>query len=649
MRWMCWLVVLVVVSPAFAQMPVEYHISFENAAHHEAEVTVTFSDLPSGTLEVRMSRTSPGRYALHEFAKNVYNVRATDSQGKPLTVIRANPHQWNIPAHDGTVHIMYTVFGDRSDGTYLGIDRTHAHMNIPATFMWARGLEDRPIVAHFEKPDPTWKIATQLAPTDRPDTFTAPNLAYFIDSPTEISDFDLREWTVSSNGNTCTIRLALHHEGTEQETDAYMRMARAVVLEQQAIFGTLPAYDYSTYTFIADYLPHVNGDGMEHRNSTILSSTGSLRKNPIGLLGTLSHEFFHCWNVERIRPRSLEPFDLEADNMSSELWFAEGFTSYYDDLTMKRAGLISLDRYTSGLSGTLNFVLNAPGRQFSGPAGMSRLATFVDRAAAGDRRNFSNTFVSYYSYGTVIALGLDLTIRQRFPERTLDDVIREVWKRHDKTENPYTNDDLQRILGDVTGDSTFAHMFFDRYILNHEMPDFAALLAQAGLLFRRTHPDSAWIGQVSFSYTGGRAILGAETRIGSPLYLAGLDRGDEIKTIAGRMLRGNGDLKDLLGDHNPGDTVEVEYISRGVEKIETLVFQANPQIEVTPYEHNNRIITPAMQAFRDAWLSSRVMGEKEALQRYCPSCRRTFPFAFDYCRYDGAELRITPKGEEMGK
>nr|NIR53144.1 M61 family metallopeptidase [candidate division KSB1 bacterium]NIR73058.1 M61 family metallopeptidase [candidate division KSB1 bacterium]NIS28381.1 M61 family metallopeptidase [candidate division KSB1 bacterium]NIT75262.1 M61 family metallopeptidase [candidate division KSB1 bacterium]NIU24478.1 M61 family metallopeptidase [candidate division KSB1 bacterium] len=469
MRWTTLWIVLVTISQSLAQAPVEYQISFENADHHEAEVEVRFAELPDSTLEVRMSRTSPGRYALHEFAKNVYNVQAVDSKGRALTVTRPNPHQWNVRGHDGTVQITYTIFGDQCDGTYLAIDNTHAHMNMPATFMWARGLEDRPIEITFRKPDPDWKIATQLVPTDNEQTFTAPNLAYFMDSPTEISDFQLRQWEINTDGTTKTIRLALHHDGTEAEADAFAQMCQAVVAEEIAIFEEAPQFDYGTYTFIADYLPYVDGDGMEHRNSTILTSTRSLKEHAVRNLGTVAHEFFHAWNVERMRPRSLEPFDFERANMSGELWFAEGFTSYYDGLILRRARLINIDRYAEELSRTLNTVLNAPGRQFFSPVEMSQKAPFTDAATSVDPKNFENTFLSYYRFGAGIGLGLDLTLRQRFAGVTLDDVMRATWNEHGKSETPYTNNNLRRILGEVTGDRDFADEFFQKYIYGREL------------------------------------------------------------------------------------------------------------------------------------------------------------------------------------
>ena len=242
---------------------VEYEIRFPNAVHHEAEVSATFHGVPAGqALEVRMSRSSPGRYALHEFAKNVYSVRAVDGAGRALNVTRANPHQWNVTGHDGTVRVSYTLFGDRVDGTYVGIDATHAHLNTPGVFMWARGMEEAPITVAFRKPVPGWSIATQLLPTADSAVFTAPNLQYFFDSPAEVGPISWRSWQLPGK-RPATVRIAMHHLGTEAELDAYADMVKRVVAEQVAVFGGLPT-DRGVYTFLVDYLPWAGGDGMEH-------------------------------------------------------------------------------------------------------------------------------------------------------------------------------------------------------------------------------------------------------------------------------------------------------------------------------------------------------------------------------------------------
>lgn len=585
---------------------VEYAVAFPNAQHHEAEIEVTFSGVPVGEpLEVRMSRTSPGRYALHEFAKNVYNVEAFDGQSDSLNLTRPNPHQWNVSGHDGTVRLTYTLFGDRADGTYAAIDETHAHLNIPATFMWARGLEEAPIRVTFNRLRPDWKIATQLLPTSDDAVFTAPDLAYFIDSPAELSAHTVREWDLTSNGSTRTIRLAVHHAGTEAEVDNYGELAKRVVAEQVAVYGELPEYETGTYTFIADYLPYVNRDGMEHRNSTILTSRNPLSTGAGANLGTLSHEFFHSWNVERIRPRTLEPFDLEEANMSGELWFAEGFTSYYTPLFIRRAGITTDEDYAESISGTLETVINAPGRGFFSPIEMSMQAPFVDAAVSIDPQNRDNTFVSYYDWGSAIGLGLDLTLRTRFSV-TLDDYMRAMWIEHGQNERPYTLTELERVLAQTTGDAAFAADFFDRYIEGSEVVDYEALLARGGFLLRKSNPGRSWLGARIVNQRG-NALVEDIPAIGSPLYEAGLEAGAILVEVDGTSIPSAASFENLIRSRQPGDRLVLGYEFRGEQGETTLTLTEDPTLVVVTYEAADLPVTDASRAFREGWLGSKAI------------------------------------------
>jgi predicted metalloprotease with PDZ domain len=587
---------------------VAYDIRFPNPAHHEAEITIRWSNLPERPLEARMSRSSPGRYALHEFAKNVYSVSAVDGRGRPLIITRPDPHSWMVHGHDGTVRLTYTLYADRADGTYSGIDRSHAHLNMPATFMWAPGATDRPIRISFDLPaGSNWRVATQLAPTASPVTFTSPDLQYFMDSPTEVSNFDIRAWTVASGNRRDTIRIALHHRGTDAEFDAYADMARKVVAEQIAVYGNPAPFDYSVYTFLADYLPWAARDGMEHRNSTVLSSTATLADSALDLLGTLSHEFFHSWNVERIRPKDLEPFDFSRANMSDALWFAEGVTSYYDDLTIRRAGLLDDARYAAGLAGTINTIVHSPGRAFFSAAEMSMQAPFVDAAVANDPDNRGNTFISYYTWGAGIGLGLDLTLRSRFPGVTLDDYMRAMWGRHGIAERPYAIDDLRLVLGEVTRDQAFADDFFARYIQGHDAVDYEALLAHAGFLVRKASANRPTLGQAFFQVRDNQLILVSPTLIDSPLYEAGLDRGDQIIVLDHEPVGSTEQLDRIVARHKPGDALPIEFYSRGEAHTATITLIEDPRFEVVLYEAAGKEVTPAMQAFRRAWLGSKAM------------------------------------------
>ncbi|RZL25226.1 MAG: M61 family peptidase, partial [Pedobacter sp.] len=172
-----------------AQQEISYEVSFPNAVHHEAQISMTIPNVPTGALKVRISRSSPGRYATHEFGKNVYNLKATDQNGKALNFRLTAGDVYEITSPTKTVKVTYTLFGNWIDGTYAGFDETHAHMNIPATFAFPIGMDARPRTVKFNYADKqNWKVATQLKPTGK-DTYYAPNFQYFMDSPIEIAAY----------------------------------------------------------------------------------------------------------------------------------------------------------------------------------------------------------------------------------------------------------------------------------------------------------------------------------------------------------------------------------------------------------------------------------------------------------------------------
>lgn len=581
---------------------ISYDISFPNAAHHEARVVMTVTGAPRAPLAFRMAASSPGRYALTGFAKNVYDVSATDSRGRALTVTHTDPEGWSVAGHDGTVRMSYTVFGDRTDGTYLQVDASHAHMNMPATFMWVRGF-DRPIRVTFRIPDGSgWKVATQLMPTSDPATFTAPDLGYFMDSPTELSNYTLREWQVTSGGRTQTIRIALHHLGTEAEADSFAAMAKRIVDQQLAVYGEAPAYEPGTYTFIADYLPWANGDGMEHRNSTVISSSASIAQAAQGLLGTLSHEYFHSWNMERIRSRALEPFDFSRANMSDELWVGEGFTQYYGGLLTLRAGLGTAENFARGMGFTVNAVVNGPGRRFFGPIGMSQQAPWRDGAAVLDQTNAGNVFISYYTYGAALALALDLHLRGMGTGRSLDGLMRDLWQRHGRTGAWYTVADIERALARYGGDAAFAADFFTRYVRGHDVPDYAALLAKAGMTMRRAAAGVPYIGNDRFTFDARGGVFQFGTQAGTPWYEAGLDRGDRVMSLDGRAFTSDSVVAGVRAAHRVGDRVPVEFESRGHRGTAQLTIGEDPRFEIVLMAGAD--VTPDMLSFRRAWLGT---------------------------------------------
>lgn len=590
--------------------PVSYELSFDNAAQREARIAVTYRQLKPGAVEFRMARSSPGRYAIHEFAKNVYSVSARDSAGRELKIDRSDPYSWRVSGHDGTVTFAYTLYGDRGDGTYSQIDQTHAHLNMPATLIWAAGYDDRPIRVTFRPADPKWKIATQLAPVSgSATTFWAPHLHYLLDSPTELSDHHVRTWTINSGGKTQTIRLAVHSADTPETIDAYAEKAKKVVAEQIRIFGTAPEFDFGTYTLIADYVPQISGDGMEHRNSTIISQPRTLAAGKFAQLGTLSHEFIHAWNVERLRPAELEPFDFTQADPTPSLWFAEGFTQYYGPLAIRRAGEMPLDAYLASLGGTLDFIVNNSARRYGSPQEMSLRAPFVDAAASIDPVN-ERIFASYYPYGAVVALALDLTLRQRFGS-DLDAYMRHLWQRNGAAQRnfapvkPYTPADLEGGLAELTRDPAFAEQFFDAHIRGSALPDFAPLLAQAGLVLRPADASRAWIGATNVTGGGDEPVSLGEIPVpGSPLYAAGLTRGDTITALDGKGIATPADFRIALAALKPGQPAAITFTTRAGPGSATLTPLADPRLTIATLEKAGGTPTADQLAFRRAWLGA---------------------------------------------
>jgi predicted metalloprotease with PDZ domain len=601
-----------------APKAIYYAISFPNAAHHEAEVTITIPQAPAQPLLLRMSRSSAGRYATHEFGKNIHNVAATDVNGKPLELTQVEGDVYKIEDHPATVKVSYTLFGNYTDGTYTSIDLSHAHLNMPSTFMWVAGLDKRPLTFQFNDLDKYgWRVATQLKHEDK-NVYSAPNMQYMMDCPTELSDYRVTSWeAVNPDNKKLKINLTVHSDDSQEVIDNFGKMVARMTQEEKAVFGEYPVYDYGEYTFISDINPAAAGDGMEHRNSTCITipapKVGGLENR---LLGVFAHEYFHSWNVKRIRPKSLEPFNFEHANMSNELWFAEGFTQYYGELLLERSGFVKLDDYTWTVASLVNQVLNTPGAAKYPATQMSRYAVFADAGVSIDPNNNANDYTSYYTYGGAIALALDLRLRSDF-NLTLDDYMHQVWISRGKVMKPYTVPDLQSDLAKVTGNAKFAAEFFKKYITGIDKNNYEELLAKAGLVLRRVDPGKGWAGSLAATAARGRAGLArtanaeglpiqSSTIMGTPVYKAGLDAGDVIMKVNGVAIKDQKGFDDQLTDKKPGDKLTVNYKNRTGDHETIITLEENPNFEVVTFEKAGKTLSKEQETFRNNWLQSKV-------------------------------------------
>jgi predicted metalloprotease with PDZ domain len=299
--------------------------------------------------------------------------------------------------------------------------------------------------------------------------------------------------------------------------------------------------------------------------------------------------------------------------MSGELWLAEGFTNYYGSLILQRAGLASLADTVAAWGRTIDALIRSSARKYRSAEDVSRMAPFVDSAAPADGATLDNTYISYYEWGEAIALGLDLTLRERSGGAiSLDDYMRVMWSRYGKPGGPseglvghaYTAQDARDALAEASGDRSFANEFFDRYIHGRDVVDYRTLLGKAGLLLKRRTPATPWIGPLQLSFDGGAARVVSPTIEDTPAYLAGLDEDDEIALFDGELLSSSARMDQILGRHKPGDLLQLRIRRGGTPLDLTIATQADPRLELVPTD-SSRPLTQPERALRDAWLKSK--------------------------------------------
>lgn len=603
MKQICFSALSFLLAITLSAQKVIYKVSFPNAVHHEAHIELTVSGISSKPAIFKMSRSSPGRYATHEFGKNVYDVLAKDQKGKSIEMTRIDGDVYEVPKHGSTVTVSYTLYGNYPDGTYAGIDPESIHLNMPACFMWMKGMDEAPIEISFDLPkENKGIIATQLVPTDNPSIFTAPGLQYFMDCPTKIGDLKFRQWTISNpDGKSFTMRIALESSATDEQLDDLTGKVKKIVQEAKAVYGEFPVYDHGVYTFIASANAFVQGDGMEHRNSTMISIPMN-SFYPGALLEVFSHEYFHNWNVERIRPKTLEPFNFEKSNMSNELWFAEGFTQYYGEVLLARAGINNEINQLYTMASWINARQNTPGAILYSPVQASNHAVFVDASVSIDKNNYANMFTSYYSYGAAIALALDLELQTHY-HKTLDAYMQAMWEHFGKTEIPYTLATMQETLASIT-DAAFAADFFKKYINGHEAIDYTSLLAKAGYEVKKAGEGKPYLGINTKLNEHGKFVIAGNTTKGTPAYEAGLDIDDEIGKLDDTQVKNASELNIFLQSKKTGDAIVVNYKHRNTEKRTTIILKEQPFVSLVPFEQSGKPVTDEMRKIRASWFSS---------------------------------------------
>lgn len=489
-------VVTAVPSTAAARVPViHYTIGMSDPATHLFEVTLDVGNVRDSVVRLQMPVWSPGRYARMDFAKNVQDFSASDANGRPLAWDRENGSLWRVrPAGARRVVVHYRVFGNDLSGTFSVLDTAHANWNGASVFMYVEGRKPDPVSLRILPPS-GWHIIN--GDTERPDQadYTFENYDRLIDTPTEVApSFSVDSFTVDGR----LYRVMLHNNGP---VDAIARQrfvdaVRRIVVSHNRVVAPPPLRMY-TFLFNAGY---GGGDGMEH-----LYSTQIIRRGPFAdsttvqrLEGTAAHEYFHTWNVKRIRPFLLGPFDYTHEQFEPSLWVAEGWTQYYGEMATSRAQLADRAALNAIIGGLVQENLTAPGRKEVSARMASFEAPFFDGAASPQHTNAEQSFFTYYSKGAGIALALDLMIRDRSNgARSLDDALRALKRRSWDQPNAsyytqgrgYTEADVEQAVSEAMG--TNMHAWFEHYVAGTEDLPFDDILALGGLRLDRA--GKSWV------------------------------------------------------------------------------------------------------------------------------------------------------------
>ncbi|HEV2861336.1 MAG TPA: hypothetical protein VGX48_10040 [Pyrinomonadaceae bacterium] len=479
---------------------IAYVISMPRPESHLFEVRVEVRGLNNAAhVDFQMPRWSPGRYAVYDFARNVQEARAfnacpRDVKCKPaaLRLARVDTQTWRVETRglEG-VSLHYKVYADDLSGTFSQLDARHANFNGGSVFAYVAGHKQDPVSLKVEAP-PGWRVFNGYTARDGQTEFAFPNYDVMIDAPTEVApSFTVETFEVGGKPH----RVLVHSFGDEGGRRAELvRQVEKVVRAEIAMMGEP---EYGQYTFLFHFDPSARrGDGMEHLNSTQIVETGALSSGDVfeGAVSTAAHEFFHVWNVKRLRPLGLGPWDFTKPVETRGLWIAEGFTNYYGKLSQRRAGVwddAQLFRsYTNAVAG----IENAPGSRLMSAVEASLLAPFIDRASSEQRTNFPNVSVSYYPKGETLALALDLLIRGRTKGRaSLDDVMRRAYEEfYVKSPNDsyylkgraYTVEEFMRLASEVAGFDLSD--FYARHVEGVEPPPYDEALAAVGLRLART-------------------------------------------------------------------------------------------------------------------------------------------------------------------
>ncbi|AXE99676.1 M61 family metallopeptidase [Paraburkholderia hospita] len=555
--------------------PIRYTIVPKQPAAHLFEVTVTVAEPDPSGQRFMLPVWIPGSYMVREFARNIVTLRAFNDAGRKVRLEKTDKHSWQAAPVKGALTLRYEVYAWDLSVRAAHLDDTTGFFNGTSVFLSPLGFEDAPCVVDIQKPAGpqfrNWRVATAL--TEARGTkrygfgeYSAQNYDELIDHPVTLGEFELA--TFKAHGVPHDIVIAGRVIGLDMaRLSADLRRvceAQIALFEPRSKKAPMDRYVFMTQAVTDGY------GGLEHRASTALicnradlpvegrdETTDGYRT----YLGLCSHEYFHTWNVKRIKPAVFAPYDLTQENYTSLLWLFEGFTSYYDDLVLVRSGLIKETDYFTLLGKTIGGVLRGSGR-LKQTVAESSFDAWVKYYRQDE--NAANAIVSYYTKGSLVALAFDLTIRAQTQNRkSLDDVMRLLWQRYGRDffkgkGQGIEEADVEALFAEATG-ADLSELFAEGVRGTSDLP-LDTLLASFGVTLE-ADVDLKGKPSLGARMRGGADCTVAAVHDGSAAQKAGLSAGDVLIAVDGLRVTGS-NLDALLSRYQPGAKVEVHAFRR---------------------------------------------------------------------------------------
>lgn len=585
--------------------PIRYRLAFPAPQSHYVEIEASVPTGGKRVVELMMPVWTPGSYLVREFARQIENLAA---DGGPARIVKVRKNRWEVrlPDPNGAavpdrVTVSYRLYCREMGVQTNWVDASFALLNGAATFLTLTDRTPRPHEVALQIPAGWKRSITGLpeVPGDGPHHFVAADFDELVDSPIYAGSPAVYEFKVDGVPHL----LVNEGEGGVWDGPRSAKDVEAVVRAETAFWGTIPYKKYIFFNLLTE-----TGGGLEHRNSTVLMfSRWATRSRPsyLNWLQLAAHEFFHTWNVKRLRPRELGPFDYENEVYSKSLWIAEGITSYYDRLFVRRAGLCTVEEYLAGdvpstgdkPIGDVERLQTTPGRLVQ-PLESASYDTWIKFYRRDE--NTANTAVSYYTKGAVVGFLLDAKIRATTEGReSLDDVMRTMYAKYSGA-NGYTPEEFRAVACEVAG--TDLAPWFHRVLETTEELDYSQALDWFGLRFAPEKkgdgkPPKAWLG-LDVKVEDGRLVVSAVKRE-TPGAAAGFNVGDEILGIDDDRIHA-GQWSKKMEFFRPGEKVSILVARRDrLIRIPATFGQEPPKrwtLEIDPKA------TDAQKAHRTAWL-----------------------------------------------